>query len=197
MKREFLYKAIDDAQHLIQYTESKTGFAIILLSGIITGIFVQIKDFLSDNNSWLIWVLFALICFCLIIAIWIIILIIRPIRCPINNISIQEKHIPSNSYYVFNNDYNTRLFPFFNSKKFKLKTAYIDYYDNLKEMDKSTIKKVLSVELLKLSYIRNIKSDRFNALLWVLITLLAFFTAFTIMISIKPEPSIFYPHCFR
>jgi hypothetical protein len=87
-------------------------------------------------------------------------------------------------FFISPNIYHGYGYPFRNSKKFKLKEKCDSYIEALLASDNSQITdsdiiKALSIELFKVSFIRNIKEDRFKTLLWVLLlTTLAFFISF-------------------
>jgi len=197
MKKEFLYNALNDAQELIKYIESKTGFVIGLITAIITTIFLISDNIIKYSSNWsfCFWFCFVLLTVGIILSIVIIIKIICPIKSPMDNIKINVKEIPELKYFLFPNDYkNKLLMPFFNSKNSKLRIGFNKYYSGIKNLDDKTIEKVLIIEILKLNYLRNLKADRFNALIIVLVTSAAIFILFFIRYQIELK-SIIALHC--
>lgn len=193
-KIEYLYSAIKDAQELIRFTDTKTAVVIPILGAFIVTYFTQISNIIKywDNLNWIFGVPFVLFLFLLFLSILIVLRIINPTKNPIDNIDIMKEEIPLLRFYIPQNNYlNKIFFPFMNSKKFKLSFAYNDLLEqfiieeknkskNIKEDD---IIKTLSLEFLKVSYIRNIKMDRLKVLLWFLLfTFLTFIVSYIIFL---------------
>lgn len=177
-KIEFLYNAISDAQDLIKYIESKTAIIIAILTGYIATFFFSIEIIIKYDEywSWAFWICFLTFIISLSITLWIVGRLVFPIRNPIANININSSQITNIQYYIANNLYDSKwAFLFFNSKKNKLEKDYSTYLTEIGSMSDEILIQSLSQELLKISYIRNIKNDRFRILVTFLIITTVFF----------------------
>ena len=117
--------------------------------------------------------------FLILLVIFIIIIarIIKPTNNPKDNINFGEFQISDLKFFLSPNIYGSHrfLFPFYNSKKFKLKEDFKVFIDKLNSSSSTEIIDSLSLELFKASFIRNIKNDRFNILLWLVLGLTVIF----------------------
>ena len=106
--------------------------------------------------------------------------IIRPTNNPVDNINLGNATLPALPFFIAPNN-NIRGFAFFNSSKHKLNLSLEIFLNEVTVSNNDEIIKSLSFELLKISFIRNIKSDRFNFLiLGLVITTILFVIAFMI-----------------
>jgi hypothetical protein len=179
MKKEFLYAAIQDAQELIRFTDTKTAIGITVIAAYVATLFSMTENLVKyaccfDALLWLsLTVTFCLILICLVITAR----IIRPTNNPLENIKNQSG-VPDLKFYLAPNEYpglSKITFPFWNTKSYKLSESLDTFLQNLGAANDDTIEKVLSVELLKVNYIRNIKNDRFTILFnTILITSISF-----------------------
>jgi hypothetical protein len=175
----FLSSAIADTQELIRFIDTKSTVVISILGAYIVAYFSVLDKIVANfslyGNGFIISLIVFLIF--LILTILITVRIIKPTNNPLENIKLgRNTDIPSLKFYVSPNDYSKDdFFAFYNSKKFKLPKTLEEY---LSELNETEIIASLSFELLKVSYIRNVKSDRFNTLMWFL-----FFTTISFFIS--------------
>lgn len=178
-KINFLITAIADAQELIRFIDTKTTVVITILSAYIVAFFSVLDTIIANFSLYGNGFIFSLFVFLilLILTILITVRIIKPTNNPVENIKLgDDTNIPSLQFYISPNDYSKGIFfAFCNSNKFKLSETLKGYLSELKEKE---IIASLSFELLKVSYIRNVKSDRFNTLLWFL-----FFTTISFFIT--------------
>lgn len=177
-KVNFLSTAIADAQELIRFIDSKTTVVITILGSYIVAYFAVIEKIVANYNLYNIdfIVSFYIFVALLILSILITVRIIKPTNNPAENIDLDGITSPSLNFYIAPNKYKGIFFPFYNSKKFKLSKTLKDYNSQLKDTE---ILNSLTFELLKVSYIRNVKSDRFNTLMWFLFfTTIAFFISY-------------------
>ena len=178
-KINFLSTAISDAQELIRFIDTKTTVVITILGAYIVAFFSVLDKIISNFSLYANGFIFSLFVFLilLILTILITVRIIKPTNNPVENIKLGDNtNIPSLQFYISPNDYSKdNFFAFRNSKKFKLSKTLKQYLSVLNENE---IIDSLSFELLKVSYIRNVKSDRFNTLMWFL-----FFTTISFFIS--------------
>lgn len=169
-KIQFLYEAISDAQETIRFFDSKTAVAITVVSAYFIGLLIAAENLVEywDFYSFLFTSLLFINLLGLTICVIIIKRIIRPTENPKDNIVLNGAFLPDLNFYLASNEYKW-WFAFSNSTKHKLKYKYNDYLDNLNAVDSIGIINSLSFELLKVSFIRNIKTDRFKILVRMLI----------------------------
>ncbi len=178
-KISFLSSAIADTQELIRFIDTKTTVVITILGAYIVAFFsvlnIIITNYAFYSNGFLVSIVVFLLL--LFLTILVTVRIIKPTNNPVENIKLgSNTNIPSLQFYVSHNDYfKDDFFAFCNSKKFRLSKTLKEY---ISELDNSQIVASLTFELLKVSYIRNLKNDRFNVLMWFL-----FFTTITFFIS--------------
>jgi len=178
-KITFLSTAIADAQELIRFIDTKTTVVITILGAYIVAFFSVLDKIIANYVLYSNGFIFSLVAFLLLLILTILVTvrIIKPTNNPVENIKLgSNTNIPTLQFYVSPNDYSKDdFFAFCNSKKFRLSKTLKDY---ISELDDSQIVASLTFELLKVSYIRNVKTDRFNVLMWLL-----FFTTITFFIS--------------
>lgn len=192
-KIEFLYNAISDAQELIRFTDTKTAVAITVIAAYVISIFSSIEKIVKFSSFYSIWFWLSLsFCFIfLLLCIIVITRIIKPTNNPVDNINFGEQTVPTLKFFLYPNDYSSgKCYPFSNSKKFKLAEKIDDYLKTLTESSDTSIINSLSLELFKVSYIRNIKNDRFNTLLWLILGLTIAFFLYHFLYSIETQQTI-------
>ena len=181
-KITFLSSAISDAQELIRFCDTKTAIVITILGAYLVAFFSSIDKIVenSSNYSCWFWLFLSLFFILLISCIVVTIRIIKPTNNPIDNINFGGQPIPKVKFFLAPNDYsNDCPYQISNSVEFKLKENFKDYSEKLSDAKNDDIISSLTLELFKVSYIRNIKNDRFNTLLWLLIaTTILFLTAY-------------------
>jgi hypothetical protein len=184
---EFLYQSISDTQELIKFVETKTAFGASII-GIYLATFCSIFDKVLKHFydfNFIFWASFILVCILLLVSIWIIILAIKSVNNPADNVKIKKEDKSALEFFVTPNDYDTYkiIYPFFNSKHFKIKKTFDSFFEAISNSDENELIKVLTFELLKVNYIRNIKNDRFKILIFSLIaTTLGFFIFYIVFL---------------
>lgn len=167
-RKEFLYNAISDAQELIKFIDAKTTIVITILGAYAVTMFTAIDKIIEYSNEYSFWFWLILISFNILLVLCILIItrIINPTNNPKENILLPTSHENKLSFFLTPNDYSKyKFYPFSNSKKNKLKLSYDDYAKQISDSDEAVIINTLTLELLKVSFIRNIKNDRFKVLL--------------------------------
>ena len=181
-KINFLNTAISDAQELIRFIDSKTTVIITILSAYILAFFASLEKIIeySSGYSFCFWLFLILFFILLIASIVITTRIIKPTNNPIENVTLGNLSNPNLKFFITPNDYgNDKFYLFKNSKKFKLTENFETYLNGVNTFSNQDIIDSLTFELFKVSYIRNIKNDRFNSLLTLLIfTTLSFFISY-------------------
>ena len=167
---EYLYNAIKETQDLIKFTESKIAFIIGLLSAYFALILLTAETIIKYyiEFSWLLLIIYFLTLISLVICVWITIRIIFPIKDPQHTIDIIADEFPKTKFYLAPNRYKTIFYPFVNSPRDRLTISFNNYLSQIKNMDEDELIKVLSFELMKISFIRNIKNDRLK---WLVVFL--------------------------
>jgi hypothetical protein len=171
-KFNFLITAIKDSQELIRFLDYKTAFILTIVSGYFIAIFSTIEKVIKYCSyfSCFFWLIYFLIIMLLSICILIILRIFKPTISPKENINIGDNKIPLPSFFITKINYNNSFFSyFFNSKKDILSKSFSEYKKEILNTSENDILDSLSFELLKVSFIRTLKEDRLNALLFVFI----------------------------
>lgn len=194
-KIEFLHSAISDAQELIRFIDTKTAFAVTILGAYIVTFFLSIEKIIQYSfgySQWF-WISVSIFIAFLILCIIITVRIIKPTNNPTDNINFGAANRPDVKYFLSPNNYSKGFLQSFrNSKRFKLKENYEIYVQKLSAATDDELLEILTLELFKVSFIRNIKNDRFNILLWfMLITSFLFFFSYFIF-SFETKKTIDY-----
>ncbi|MCF8424662.1 MAG: hypothetical protein K9H41_09980 [Bacteroidia bacterium] len=169
-KINYLSLAINDAQELIRFIDTKTAIIITILGSYIVGFFVSLDKIAQYSIYYSCFFWFLLILFIITLTVCIIVTsrIIKPTNNPSDNITFGNATPPAINFFIAPNNY-IFYFPFCNSKKHKLKISFKTFQDEMNLASDAEIVKSLSYELLKVSFIRNIKNDRFNFLIKCLV----------------------------
>lgn len=170
-KIAFLEKALDDAQETIRFLDSKTAVAITIVGAYFIGLLIAAENLVEYWKYYSLFFTFLLFTSVLGLIICVVIIkrIIRPTENPKDNIELNGAPLPELNFYIAPNAHKW-WFAFSNSPRHKLKCTYADYLNKVNAADSATIINSLSFEVLKVSFIRNIKNDRFKLLVRVLIT---------------------------
>lgn len=174
-KIQFLYKAIEDAQGIIKFTDTKAGALIgawFAILGILYKIDIleKINESLTNINlgneklSALIVLLLSIYAIiCAVKSIWLSFMAIDPKSSPNNHVEINLENEPKNLFYLFSIKPTFEgKYLYFESKKPKLEVTTQDYLDKITHVNEKEIITELIYELQKVSYIRNIKISRVN-----------------------------------
>jgi hypothetical protein len=177
-KIDFLKTAISDAQELIKFIDAKTTIIITILGAYVVSYFASLNMIIEHSSEYSNWFWFLLIIFFMLITLCIIVTtrIIKPTSNPVENINFGSTNKPTLKFFLTPNDYSKGfLKSFTNSKKFKLSENFETYSQALSKATEIDIINSLTLEFFKVSYIRNIKNDRLNTLLWLLFITTIFF----------------------
>lgn len=192
-KISFLSDAISDAQELIRFCDTKTAIVITILGAYVVAFFSSLDKIIEYSFGYSGWFWFFLIAFFVLLILCIIVTtrIIKPTNNPVDNINFGGSDKPKVKFFLTPNDYSKGgLQTFANSSKFKLTENFETYSQLLGTADEKDIINSLTLELFKVSFIRNIKNDRFNTLLWLLVvTTISFFAAY-LFFSIETHNTI-------
>lgn len=198
-KIEFLYSAISDAQELIKFIDTKTAVAITIIGSIIVGLFTTLEttlNYFCFYSCWFHFLFFSLIIL-LVVCIWVTTRIIKPTNNPKDNLQIDPTKVFKLKFFIPVNKYRFG-FPFYNSDKHKLDEKFSDYSTSISNLTELEIIDILTLELFKVSYIRNIKNDRFNHLVtFLILTTIVFFTEYVLYLSQTNDIKTILEHCCK
>lgn len=196
---EFLYSAINDAQELIKFIDTKTAVAITIIGSLIVGLFTTLETTVKYYCFYSCWFhfLFYLLIILLIVCVWVTIKIIKPTNNPKENLQIDPKIVFKLNYFITANKYQFG-FPFYNSEKHKLDEKFGDYSNLISSLNDHEIIDVLILELFKVSYIRNIKNDRFNHLVtFLILTTAVFFIEYVLYLNQTSDIKTILEYCCK
>lgn len=184
-KLAFLYKIIDDNQATIRFLDTKAAFGIALLGAIIGKVLdrEQLAAFL--NHSIFI-SLISIVFVCLIIVSAVLgFRTVFPTVNPAQNVLFPDNLEPK--FFIAKFKPNGFLRYFSSNKKFAmLETTHAAYCDALGQANAENLVKIAAAEVLKLSFIRQLKTDRLNAFSNVLIVTVIGFIFLTLTVR-KPD----------
>lgn len=190
---EFLTTAISDAQELIRFTDTKTAFIFTILSAYVVAFFNSIEKFIKypcDYSCWF-WIFALLYILLMIVCVIVTVRIIKPTNNPVDNINFENTPKPTLNFFLATNDYSKGGYaPVHNSKHYKLTESFKDYSKEINAATDSKIIDSLTLELLKVSFIRNIKNERLDFLLWLLLATTVSFIIAYLMFSVQIQEAI-------
>jgi hypothetical protein len=176
-KISYLSAAIADAQELIRFIDAKTSIVISILGAFLVTLFSFVTKIIkySPHYSLLFWLLLIVFIISLGFCVYITIKIILPTINPSKNVLISEDEIPKLKFFLHSNKYDSRYsFYLENSDEYKLDHKFSDYLHQL-SLGEEEIVRSLTFELLKVSFVRNIKNSRLQILYsFLLFTTFAF-----------------------
>jgi len=181
-----LYKIIDDNQATIRYLDTKAGFGIAILGAMLGKILLdsdQLRAFASHGR--------LVLGFAVLLGIVISVAAVLGFRTvfptvnPAQNVTFPDNLEPKFFISKFGNCCWLRLLS--SRKHFAtLATTHEHYCAALQRATPSTIESILAAEVLKLSFIRQIKTDRLTAFA---ISLVASVALFIVLVFAAPKPS--------
>ncbi len=176
-KINFLTGAISEAQELIRFTEGKTALVVTLLGAYLIGAFTKVDRIIQYHYLFncLFWISLILFAITTLLCVIVVARIIYHTTSPLINLKGVKGNTPNLKYFIVPNENKDLFYPFKNRSKYKLKIDYRTYLRSVKGATEEVIVETLTLELMKVSYIRNLKTDRFAHLLRLLLfTTIAF-----------------------
>jgi hypothetical protein len=165
---EFLYKALDDNQNLIRFLDAKAAFAVAVLSAMIGEILAHLDTYFPWGGQPA-WRQFLLLVFGFggTLGAGLVGLIIFPTINP----AAHTQLLPSNGPTFFLSQLKPKKWVRIlsgNPRFSGLAEGHLEYLHQVSAANSMDIIRVISGEVLKVSYIRQIKTDRLKALALVL-----------------------------
>lgn len=181
----FLYKIIDDNQSTIRFLDTKAAFGIAII-GAMAGKFLDQDQFravwragAATRGAAGIFVFFTIVGAVLAFK------TVFPMVNPARNVTFPDDLHPQFFVSKFKNPKWFRLFS--SSPRYAiLEETFSKYSDAVAVATPEAVEKILCAEVLKLSFIRQMKTDRLAAFAWVLILTILSFVSLTYM---TPHPS--------
>jgi len=164
----FLYKALDDNQGIIRFLDAKAAFAVALLSAMIGKVLANLGDYFPRGGQPL-WRQLLVLAFAFA-AIWAAVLVAL-IIFPTTNPAANTRLISNTRALFFLSHLRPRRWQriFSRSPKYScLAQQHDEYLTEIAASNGLALLQVVSGEVLKLSYIRQIKTDRIRVLAVVL-----------------------------
>jgi len=156
----FLYKALDDNQATIRFLDTKAAFGVAVLSGMVGTATLQLKTYfpLSEQPQ-LRLLLFLLFSVAALLAALLATRLIFPTVNPTKNIRMPEGLRPP--FFIAELANKSWLSCLFSGPRFcKLKETHAAYLDSMARANQADLLAVMSAEVLKVSFIRQIKANR-------------------------------------
>jgi hypothetical protein len=164
-KIDFLKTAIDDTQQTIRFIDAKTGIGTAVQAGIVAILVAKIPDLFLIGGQlgfefWLTGVLFS---FSFFFSLIILVRLIFPTSNPVNNLHLDNQKIDPLFYISGLNGKKFKML-FSNKPSYSKMNMHLNTYSSLfDKTDITGLRTNLEFELLKVSYIREIKTKRFKA----------------------------------
>lgn len=165
-KINFLYKAIEDTQQIIRFTETKVGIIFLLFGIYVSMIGSGLPDFAKyiwNMNITMRYFFFGVIIlffFSVLLIVWSVIMIVYPRSNPSEHIIIGDDNKHKSFFYIADLKVKWRD-SFLDRKQLKIGRSFEAYLTGYGSIN--TIKQLeneLILELLKVSYLRELKIKR-------------------------------------
>lgn len=176
MQYNFIYNAINDTQETIRFTDTKSGAVIVVSMGLIAGVITLIDKYYKLLNQLTVLpkviTILGIIYFsvCLFISLILSLRSINPANNPNDHINIGDwSDWPNIKYYLSGLSPSMRWEDYlWELKDLKFSISASEYYKSMEGSEDPDILKSLTIELLKLSYIKEKKMQRTKAALkWI------------------------------
>jgi len=180
----FLYKIIDDNQATIRFLDTKAGFGIAILGTMVGKVILDQDQIKSCESHGLLIGLVAVFFGCLVLLTATLgFRTVFPTVNPAKNVTFPDDLEPK--FFISKFGKNSRLKWFLSGNKFAtLATTHAEYCTAVKDATQEKIESVLAAEVLKLSFIRQLKTDRLSAFALSLIVTVVLFVG---LIFIAPK----------
>lgn len=168
---------ISDTQEIIRHLETKAAILVTIIGAIIIALFDKsdeiFKNFTSYNEMTQTFLIILVVV--LLFNLYICVLFFKPITNPSDNIKDENITNGFQNLFLAEKTYKKGIFFLINSDKYKLETSFKDYFKEFKNGSDKYLLASLTHEYFKLSFIRNLKTTRFNFLITLLYITVAIF----------------------
>jgi hypothetical protein len=181
----FLYKIIDDNQSTIRFTDTKAAFGIAILSAMLGKVLTQYPLLRPPSREPLaVMVLLGLLSIFGILAAVLAFRVLFPTIDPYKNVRVPQALAPR--FFITELTDKSWLRLFSSSDRYSTLTeTHAQYRDSVLGAAPEDLISVLCAEVLKLSFIRQIKTDR---LIWFARVLTLTVIVFLVLIFLTPSP---------
>lgn len=169
----FLYKAVDDTQNTIRFIDTKAAFCVTLLSGMVVGALQGGPGHPSPLHRILYFVFLASVSLSLLICLRVIFPLIKPHSAP----SASPGRVPPKYFIHHGRDHHWLRHTFSSTVENVLADDHTSYTAALSAASDADLVNSMCDELLMVSLIRQIKSDRMHAAIFSLILAILCFMA--------------------
>jgi hypothetical protein len=164
----FLYKVIDDNQATIRFLDTKAAFGIAVLGAMVGKLLDRDQLVACASHGLVVIVISAVFALLVVIAATLGYKTVFPTVNPAQNASIPDNLEPKFFISKFSPKRFLRLFSA-NRRFVMLETTHAGYCAALKQATAENLESIAAAEVLKLSFIRQLKTDRLAAFATVLI----------------------------
>ena len=184
---EFLYRALDDNQNVIRFLDAKAAFAVALLSAMAGKVLSNLGAYFPWGEQPFLRQLLVLgFGFLAAIAAHLVAKTVFPTTNPARNTRLLQNIPPQ--FFLWELSPRSWRRILLNDPRFaRLAQEHGAYLDAVSAADSTVLLRVVSAEVLKVSYIRQIKMDRLKALGYVLLACAVLFVALMITEAV-PKP---------
>lgn len=163
-KTELLQFAINDAQEIIRFTETKTAICITVISAHFVALYTMLSNLTSPLYRFPVyfWVILSILLIGHVFVVYVTYRIILPRVNPLDQLNVDTAALPQQSLYLENTKSGWLNVIFTNNAR--IKQSFSKYFDMFLALDQEKMIQLLVLELHKVSYIRNIKIARLRVL---------------------------------
>ena len=170
---EFLYKAVDDTQNTIRFIDTKAAFCVTLLSAMVVGVLQSVPVHPSQLHRISFFVFLACVGLCLLVCLRVIFPVIKPHSAP----SPDHARVLPKYFIHQQKGHHWIRHTVSDSVDDVLADDHASYTAALSAATDADLLIAMCDELLMVSLIRQIKSDRMHAAIFSLILAIAGFMA--------------------
>jgi len=180
----FLYKIIDDNQAIIRFLDTKAAFGIAVLGAMVGKVLDRDQLIACGSHGLVVTILSVLFALLVIFAAVLGYKTVFPTINPAQNVSSFPDNLEP-KFFISSFSHKSILRLFSSRKRFSmLQTTHADYCAALKQAAPGDLESIGAAEVLKLSFIRQLKTDRLE---WFAKTMIATVAFFVIVMFTAPK----------
>jgi hypothetical protein len=170
----FLFKAMDDNQATIRFLDTKAAFGIAVLGAMLGKVLDRDQLIACESHGFIVMAFSAAFAASVVLSAILGYKTIFPTINPAKNVSFPDDLDPKFFIHKLRPRRLLRLFS--SSNRFAmLETTHVAYCEALKEATQAKLESIVAAEVLKLSFIRQLKMDRLSAFASALIVTVVLF----------------------